>query len=75
MSTAPSSGATSLRSSISRASRRASGTPRVWMPTSASRSRSGFASMISWAILDRVLPSAPQVTMGETSGVGAAAPA
>ena len=35
MSSAPSSTSTPLRSAISRRSRRASGTPRVWMPTSA----------------------------------------
>src|SRR2546429_978223 len=50
MSTAPRSGAVPARSSISRRRRCASGTPRVWMPTSATRVRSGFASMISWAI-------------------------
>ena len=36
MSTAPSAGSTPLRSATSERRRRASGTPRVWMPTSAS---------------------------------------
>ena len=58
MSTAPRSGAAPARSSISRRRRCASGTPRVWMPTSATRVRSGFASMISCAIRDSVRRSA-----------------
>ena len=49
--------ATQARSSIRRARRRASGTPRVWIPTSATSSSAGLPSMISWAILERVLPS------------------
>ena len=57
MSTAPSAGATPARSSIRRASRRASGTPRVWIPTSATSSSSGLPSMISWAMRERVRPS------------------
>ena len=48
---------TPARSSIRRASRCASGTPRVWIPTSATSSSSGLPSMISWAILERVLSS------------------
>jgi hypothetical protein len=51
MSTVPSATSTPLNSSISRRSRWASETPRVWMPTSATHARSAFASMISWAIL------------------------
>src|SRR5712691_5602986 len=58
MSTAPRSGAAPARSSISRRRRCASGTPRVWIPTSATRERSGFASMISCAIRDSVRRSA-----------------
>ncbi len=50
MSSWPSATSTPLNSSISRRRRCASGTPRVWMPTSATRSRSGFPSMISCAI-------------------------
>src|SRR5947209_2039225 len=59
MSTAPRSGESPARSSISRASRWASGTPRVWMPTSAISSSDGFASMISWAIRESVRDGGP----------------
>src|SRR5215210_3172869 len=58
MSTAPSAGASPARSSIRRRRRCASGTPRVWMPTRATRERSGLASMISCAMRVRVRLSA-----------------
>src|ERR687895_859656 len=54
MSTLPALISRPLKSSISRRSRWASGTPRVWMPTSATRSSSGFPSTISCAIRRRL---------------------
>src|SRR6266508_1079520 len=54
MSTAPSAGGTPARSSTRRRRRCASGTPRVWIPTSATRERSGFASISSCAIRESV---------------------
>src|SRR5919106_6867411 len=50
MSSVPSGTSVPVNSSIRRRSRWATGTPRVWMPTSAVRSRSGFLSTISWAM-------------------------
>src|SRR5919106_1575423 len=50
MSSVPSGTCVPVNSSISRRSRWATGTPRVWMPTSAVRPRSGFLSTISWAM-------------------------
>src|SRR5438128_1698002 len=54
MSTWPNAGSSPDRSSTSRRSRCAIGTPRVWMPTSATVSSSSFRSMISCAMRESV---------------------
>src|SRR2546423_8483037 len=54
MSSWPSATSRLVNSSIRRLSRCESGTPRVWIPTSATFSRSGLASMISCAIRESV---------------------
>src|SRR5215218_4620758 len=55
MSSEPSSTSMPVNSWIRPRRRCASGTPRVWMPTSATRSSAGFASTISWAMRLRLL--------------------
>ena len=71
MSTVPSATSTPLNSSISRRRRCASETPRVWMPTSATRSSSGFRSTISCAIRGSVRESASASRMTRCADVGA----